>query len=547
MPDSSATGFSPENTVHTDDPSRNWMIPREISVRTHGSCNAVVIAAEGFPGDGDNTELLACALAEELDARAVINNTKYKSRENTSSEPGFVENIVGPGVSRIVIHEFWEPVADRIGQVTGAFGSSLLIAIGSPPGTGDDDVDGLGEIVMELDENGNGFDSETMHAVIESLEISLDRTDLRPMSVRSADPWENSIRGILHSQASQLCLHVRLHFAGVLESREDIDELAVRLADVIRHVPSYRSDRDIAPQDTDSTESGEAAASEATPFSDAESQEYQPESTVAQSDTIVAEPESEPPIATESDPHTTAADTVPTAPSSRLIEPAADEPDGQLVDQTIRFITRRFNLAAKSFEEIGERILKDFFDDDPERVSSRNPKKENSFRALCNHPDLPFSPTTLSNMVRIVLDRRFLADQGVDVTSLSQSCRVELLKLPEGPEKIMLAERAVRENLSVRALRALVDEIRYQDSSVKCLEPGFRGNYADHPFRLLGDDLKMQFLSDPENLSRLKPSVRIKLLSDIEAVRRKLADYDETLEHVVLELESLNRQDTPEE
>ena len=69
--------------------------------------------------------------------------------------------------------------------------------------------------------------------------------------------------------------------------------------------------------------------------------------------------------------------------------------------------------------EIGQYVIDNLFERDPEAARSRNPKKSASFRKLCKRDDLPIPETTLRRMVHIYLQKLFLDANGIDTTENS--------------------------------------------------------------------------------------------------------------------------------
>jgi hypothetical protein len=113
----------------------------------------------------------------------------------------------------------------------------------------------------------------------------------------------------------------------------------------------------------------------------------------------------------------------------------------------------------KAVVAVGEYVLRTFFHDDPALVSSKDPNKSASFRALAERcgADLPISKSWLHNAVAVVIMQRALPE-GANYKQLPPSHQTALLPLrsPQAIEK--LAKRAVEKNLSVRDLRTAVGE-----------------------------------------------------------------------------------------
>src|SRR5208283_5008353 len=93
-----------------------WMIHKEVSVRDSGTCNVLVVAPHGFPGNDDNTEILAYHLAQKLEAYAVVNNRKYKrpGEQWANDEPGFVADLNNPDDVQEFAPDFFEKLMAKV-------------------------------------------------------------------------------------------------------------------------------------------------------------------------------------------------------------------------------------------------------------------------------------------------------------------------------------------------------------------------------------------------------------------------------------------------
>ncbi|MGO9571750.1 MAG: DUF5131 family protein [Desulfomonilaceae bacterium] len=105
----------------------DWMIPKEISPRDEGSCNVLLVAPHGFPGDDDNVEILTCLLAEneKLDCFAVVNNRKYNRNDSTGKYP-HTEDLNDPQKAPMCI-DFWRPLVDRTKHIIGWYTKPPLV------------------------------------------------------------------------------------------------------------------------------------------------------------------------------------------------------------------------------------------------------------------------------------------------------------------------------------------------------------------------------------------------------------------------------------
>jgi hypothetical protein len=134
--------------------------------------------------------------------------------------------------------------------------------------------------------------------------------------------------------------------------------------------------------------------------------------------------------------------------------------DKDLVDDAVVFIneTAQKTIYA-AYLEIGEYILKYFFNDDIKLAASRNPKKETSFNALCEREDLEVHPNRLGIMVRVASQDRFLTDKEIETKALSYTHKSKLAKLDDNEEKLKVIKQCIEEGWSTRKLEDHVKKI----------------------------------------------------------------------------------------
>ena len=88
--------------------------------------------------------------------------------------------------------------------------------------------------------------------------------------------------------------------------------------------------------------------------------------------------------------------------------------DERLVEEAVNFINAKVAESVfKGSLEIGEYVLKTFFNDDIEFACSKSRYKSTSFSALCQRPDLAVGRIPLAKMVRIAAQERFLTVNGI--------------------------------------------------------------------------------------------------------------------------------------
>ena len=145
-----------------------------------------------------------------------------------------------------------------------------------------------------------------------------------------------------------------------------------------------------------------------------------------------------------------------------VLEEQEDIVDEKLVDDSVQWI--RETLAKtlhKGAMDVGTYVFDKFFGADIERVRSKNPYKNASFRTLaerCGTPELPISATWLHNAVNIVVFDRLLPKTATAYRQLPPSHQEALVRLRDPSKVEKFAERAYKKGLSVRALKAEVKE-----------------------------------------------------------------------------------------
>jgi hypothetical protein len=136
--------------------------------------------------------------------------------------------------------------------------------------------------------------------------------------------------------------------------------------------------------------------------------------------------------------------------------------DEKLVDQAVVWIREKVqDTVNRGMAEIGDYVLKTFFGGQPEKVSSRDPYKNASFRKLaerCDTDELPIGKSWLHNAVGVAVLRKSLPAGSKAFQQLTPSHQVALLPVHEPDKVVRLAERAVSKRLSVKDLKAIVKE-----------------------------------------------------------------------------------------
>ncbi|MFC1858119.1 hypothetical protein ACFL9U_08815 [Thermodesulfobacteriota bacterium] len=149
-----------------------------------------------------------------------------------------------------------------------------------------------------------------------------------------------------------------------------------------------------------------------------------------------------------------------------------EQVDERLVEEAVNFINGKVaETVFKGSLEIGEYVLKTFFNDDIEFASSRNRYKSMSYRALCERRDLAVNYSTLTKMVRVAAQERFLMANRILTDRLTYTHRVELIKLDNNAQKLSLVEECINLSLSVRELVPLINAVRKQITQPRTTTP----------------------------------------------------------------------------
>lgn len=150
---------------------------------------------------------------------------------------------------------------------------------------------------------------------------------------------------------------------------------------------------------------------------------------------------------------------------------AVDEALVDRVASQIRTIVGR--TVARGMQEVGELLLRTFYDDDPALYKSTRPSKHVSLRMLerrCETLNLPVRRAFLGKALQLAVLGKTLP-RHARFRKLPSSHRLELLPL-RCPQTIeAFAARALEEKMSVKRVRAAVREERCKHKSVRGRKP----------------------------------------------------------------------------
>ncbi len=134
------------------------------------------------------------------------------------------------------------------------------------------------------------------------------------------------------------------------------------------------------------------------------------------------------------------------------------------IEDAVHFINQRVDNASSSIIEVGQYLLKQFFQDDIAKVHDRAPRKSLSLRKLAEHPDLMFSYSALSRAVALAVQEKQIATVAAPqqftpthkVLLLSVDGLEELNDKQKLEHKKKYLERIEKEKLSARRFQELL-------------------------------------------------------------------------------------------
>jgi hypothetical protein len=214
--------------------------------------------------------------------------------------------------------------------------------------------------------------------------------------------------------------------------------------------------------------------------------------------------------------------------------------DKALVNDAVSFINEKANETLyRGSEEIGAYLLERFFGNDIAVASSRNPHKPASYTALCQRADLAVHPATLSLMVRVAAQEVFFRKENFDSAGLSYTHKAELVKLPNTTEKIRLAKKALKSTFTSRLLSEEVKRTKEKSGAKGKVISSVIEKYMTDPVRLFENSRRNDFLSNADNLKKMRSETRQKLQEKALEMVQKSKEWGKRYRALAKELEKL--------
>ena len=141
------------------------------------------------------------------------------------------------------------------------------------------------------------------------------------------------------------------------------------------------------------------------------------------------------------------------------------------VEAAVQFINEKLNeYVYKGSIEIGNYVLKHFFDDSIELATSKKPNKPESYNNLCKSEALAVDAKQLSIMVRVASQEKFFIKEEIDTTGLSYTHKACLVKIFNENIKKSLIKDCIANNWTTKTL---------DEKIVKIIRPEHEKNLID--------------------------------------------------------------------
>ena len=230
----------PHEVEPIDTKEIDWMNLGEISVRDEGESNVLIVAPHGYPGDDDNTEILAALLAEELDCFAVVNNRKY-NRQAPSGSYRFTEDLNDVDQAPIC-PDFWDPLVDRLRHIVRHYPKFPLVLFlhGMSDANADEYVGKNFDFAIGVGCVGkhDPLTASASRKLLYSLKKLLSESIGKAQHGVERYAARNRVPTILTYQINERgveAVQLEIRYTGYRDTRDNLEKLAKALAKVIKH------------------------------------------------------------------------------------------------------------------------------------------------------------------------------------------------------------------------------------------------------------------------------------------------------------------------
>lgn len=194
---------------------------------------------------------------------------------------------------------------------------------------------------------------------------------------------------------------------------------------------------------------------------------------------------------------------------------------------TTQLVHQINEIARQTVEEgqlkIGAFILQEIFNNDVDKVVEKNPNKDKSLRAICEHPDLLVDRRRLSTWVQAAALKKLLIEWRMDPTPFTLSHLTALLVVKKRKLRMDLAKQALKEGWSARELKARAEKT--QSSRIARGNPMARRfiKALGNPIKLINDEKTTGLFIDTEKLENdLDSGDRVDIIKAIDKTSKDM-------------------------
>lgn len=188
------------------------------------------------------------------------------------------------------------------------------------------------------------------------------------------------------------------------------------------------------------------------------------------------------------------------------------------VDKFVEHLNQIFlQHVERGMEEIGKTVLNGIFHGDTKAASSRNPWKKESYKRLCNHPDLRLDPRRLGESVKVAAFTLEMEQKGYFFGHLTFTHKIHLVRIPDESRRLSLALDAEKNRYSVATVEDRVRDQCGRGDIGRAVIKAIKSPHSCIRYR--------NVLESRTELSKLRKADRIELRREAAAKR------DELLEH----------------
>lgn len=183
-------------------------------------------------------------------------------------------------------------------------------------------------------------------------------------------------------------------------------------------------------------------------------------------------------------------------------------------------------------EQIGITVLNGIFQGNIKEASSRNPRKKDSYKRLCEHPQLTLDPRQLGATVRVAAFSLEMEQKGIFFKNLTFTHKLAIVRIHDEQLRISVALEADSQMYSVAETLERVHQISGKSDIGKAIVRAINSPQDTQRFH--------NILSSRQELAKLSKADRIKLRHETESKRQELLDHCgflQTLETALFDIE----------